>query len=90
MKIQLAMAASKRLVPTGHTMAGYEIQKDGSPLMTIGGKSTWPSIESELHRALSSVGDVHLIIWIRDKAGDMTTTKTLYTIEDGQVVEKGN
>ena len=88
MKVQLAVAASKRLVPTGSTMAGYEIQKDGSPLMTIGGKSTWPKLEAELVRHITLVGDVHLIIWIRDKAGDMSTTKTLYGIENGQVIEK--
>lgn len=88
MKVQLALAATKRLVPTGTTMAGYEIQKDGSPLMTIGGKTKWDSIEAELERMVKNVGDVHLIIWIRDKAGDMTTTKTLYGVENGQVVEK--
>ena len=88
MKVQIAVAATKRLVPTGTTMAGYEIQKDGSPLMTIGGKSTWPKLEAELERQIKLVGDVHLIIWIRDKAGDMSTTKTLYGIENGQVVER--
>nr|DAF93716.1 MAG TPA: hypothetical protein [Myoviridae sp. ctshb19] len=88
MEIQLSVAASKRLVPTGTTMAGYEIQKDGNPLMTIGGKSTWPNIESQLAQHIKMVGDVHLIIWIRDKNGDMTTTKTLYGTDGGHVVEK--
>ena len=88
MKVELAVAANKKLVPTGHTMAGYEIQKDGNPLMTIGGKSTWPRIETALEQHIKLVGSVHLIIWIRDKNGDMTTTKTQYSMEDGQVVEK--
>lgn len=88
MEIQLALAANKKLVPTGHTMAGYEIQKDGSPLMTIGGKGKWTDIEADLHRLIPKVGDVHLIIFIRAKSGDITTSKTLYTIEDGNVVEK--
>jgi hypothetical protein len=88
MEIQMALAANKKLVPTGTTMAGFEIQKDGSPMMTIGGKSTWPRIETQLAQHIKLVGDVHLVIWIRDKNGDMTTTKTLYGLDGDQVVEK--
>lgn len=87
MEIQLATAANKKLVPTGHTMAGWEIQKDGNPLMTIGGKATWAKLEPQVIDYLNKVGDIHLIIWIRDKNGDMTTTKTLYTLKGGEAVE---
>lgn len=88
MEIQVALAATKKLVPTGTTMAGFEIQKDGNPMMTIGGKSAWPKIESQLAQHIKLVGDVHLIIWVRDKNGDMTTTKTLYGLDGDHVVEK--
>lgn len=86
MQIQVALAAAKKLIPTGHTMAGYEIQKDGSPLLTLGGKHTQKAIMSSVEDYTKRVGDIHLVIWIRDKNGDMTTTKTLYSWDGSEAI----
>lgn len=88
MEIQLAIAATKRLNPTGTKIIGYDIKHGQYTLLSRGAKDKQATILDSIQKYAELQGDIEFVLYVEDKEGNEKEITTHYKWNGSEAVAK--